>query len=266
MRISSVSFRLILSALALVLVVGAAGAQISVVGSMTHLVHTAPGERYSATVSVRNEGPIAETVRLSQTDYRFASDGSVFYDEPGTLPRSNADWIELSAAAVRVLPGEEVPIGYSVRVPDEADREGTYWSVIMVETDMSSGSGADGGVGVRHLMRFAVQVISEFPGGEGSLATVEAGLERDPGGVDLGISVANTGTRMLRPEISVELYARDGSQYGPYVAPAQRLYPGTSARFVVPLADAPLGEYRAVAILDAGGHDVFAVQYTLDLN
>jgi len=257
-------FRLLLVA---VLVFAAAGlhAQISVAGSLTHRQTTAPAAHYTGTIRVRNDGEEAVTVRLSQTDYRFQHDGRVFYDEPGSQARSNAAWIDLPAAAVRVPARTEVPVNYLVRVPEGDDLFGTYWSIIMVESDLSGAADASEGVGVRHVMRFGVQVISELPGGEGELATVAASLEHGETDAELLLGIANTGTRMLRPTVSVELYARDGSQLGPYGADAQRLYPDTSALFRVALAGVPHGEYRAVAIIDAGGDDVYAARYNLEI-
>ncbi len=241
-------------------------AQISIVGSMTHTLNAEPGAVESRSIVLRNEGEVAQTVGLYQTDYQFRADGSVFYDEAGSHTRSNAEWISLPAAQVTVPAGGQVPVSYAVRVPERGDLSGTYWSIIMVESELgapSDGSGA--ALGVRHLMRFAVQVINEFDGGEGMLAVTAASLERTESGPALALSVANTGTRVLRPQVELELYARDGSVVGPLAGPAKRLYPGSSARFVVPLDSVPGGEYRALALLDAGDADLFVAQYTLEL-
>ena len=260
------NWKIMVSAMLMLLAVAAVHGQVSVVGSMTQVAQARPGLQYSGTIRVRNDGERAQTVRLLQTDYQFHADGRVLYDEPGSLPRSNASWIALPATTMRVLPGQEVPITYTVRVPDSSELHGTYWSVVIIESELAGTDTSDEGtLGVRHLMRFAVQVVSEFPGGTAELATLSASLERRDTGVELYIAIANTGTRMLRPEVILELYARDGGLHGPFQAAAQRLYPGSSATFAVGLDGVGDGDYRAVAILDAGGDDIFAAQYNLEI-
>lgn len=267
MQMTRVYRTVLAGALLLVTLPAIAGAQISVVGSMTHTLNASPGSVESRSIVLRNDGETAQTVRLYQTDYQFQADGSVFYDAAGSHTRSNADWISLPGAQVTVPAGEELPVSYAVRVPDREDLFGTYWSVVMIESEMGAPAGTTGSnLGVRHLMRFAVQVINEFDGGEAMLAVTAASLEPTDSGRALALSVANTGTRVLRPEIALELYARDGSVVGPLAGDAKRLYPGSSARFVVPLDSVAAGEYRALALLDAGDADLFVAQYTLELD
>jgi len=258
-------FTFLFAAVVLTAAAESAAAQVAVVGSMTHVTENLPGDRFSGVITLRNEGTSPQTVRIFQTDYQFHADGTVYYDEPGSNDRSNAQWIKLPLNAVTVGAGETVPVSYSVSVPGLDDLTGTYWSIIMIESQLGGSAESTGTLGMQHLMRFGVQIITEFTGGYGELATTSASLARRDGVIVFTVSVENTGTRMLRPGVSLELYAHDGSQAGPFEAVPKRLYPGSSASFEVSLDGIAAGDYRAVAVLDAGANDLFAAQFSLQI-
>ena len=237
-------------------------AQVSVTGSLTHTIDSIPGVNYSRVITIRNDGLVPHSVRVYQTDYSFQADGRVFYNLPGTTPRSNAGWITLPVTTLTINPGEELPISYALRVPNSQNLLGTYWSVIMVESIIP---GANPAEGINHIMRFAVQIINEFPGGYGSLTPIGARLDNEDGTPTLIITLENDGTLMLRPTVSVELYRRDGQVFGPFAADPRRMYPGTSAMFTLRLANVSAGDYRAIVLIDAEDENLFAIQYNLEV-
>ena len=87
-------------------------AQVSILGEMTHEKNAEPGDTYSGTIIVHNGGDEIEDVKIYQTDFSFASDGSNYYGDPSTLPRSNAGWISFSPKQTTVQTREKATINY----------------------------------------------------------------------------------------------------------------------------------------------------------
>ena len=74
-----------------------------------------------------------QEVKVYQTDYLFYADGSTYYGDPGTMPRSNTRWISFTPKQFTVPAGEEVTVRYTIQVPNDARLAGPYWSILMVE-------------------------------------------------------------------------------------------------------------------------------------
>lgn len=242
-------------------------AQISILGEMTHEKNVEPGDTYSGTILIQNGGDDIENVKIYQTDFSFASDGSNYYGEPDKLPRSNAGWISFSPKQTTVQSHEKATINYLVTVPEDTNLMGTYWSMIMVEelpeipTEKEEGSMA-----IRVVMRYGIQMITNIgETGSRQLQFLEPKLIREEGKRVLQIDVENIGERWLRPNVWVELYSTDGSSIGTFEGSTQRVYPGTSTRFKVNLDAVQEGTYKALVVADCDNEDIFGVNYTLNI-
>src|SRR6476661_2187449 len=104
-----------------------AGAQIAVVGSTVEEHSAAPGQSYEGTILIRNTTATPQSVRIYKSDYLFYANGTSHYDDAGTTPRSNANWVKPSASSVVVPPIGELPAGYTIAVPANDTLRGTYW-------------------------------------------------------------------------------------------------------------------------------------------
>jgi hypothetical protein len=63
----------------------------------------------------------------------------------------------------------------------------------------------------------------------------------------------------------VELYDANGIHMGRFEGNRVRVYPGACARTKIDLTSMPEGTYKALAIIDAGGDNVFGATVTLKL-
>ncbi len=252
--------------------------QISVRSALSDDQTVLPDTTYDGVIEVWNESDEMQQVHIYQTDYLFYSDGSNLYGDPGKLPRSNATWTEVDATTVSIPPGEWVPINYRVRVPETVDGvelEGSYWSMIMVEAvpKESPQSTLNPETGepqysLLQIMRYGVQVATHISNtGTNKLELSESALSQGHGNsAVLSISVENTGSRMIRPEMWIELYDESGSAVGRWDGIQNRIYPGTSVRQEVNLGELVPGSYRALVILDGGEESVFAAELSLAIN
>lgn len=255
----------LISFLALALVPAALPAQVSVVSSTLEEREAAPGERYAGTVRLRNTTGQPQQARVSQADYRFLADGRTFYEAPGSVQRSNAAWLRFSPAQLILAPGEEASVAYTVDIPAGADVQGSYWSVLLVETVQPEAAGARRGVAITPSIRYAVQLATHVGQAERRIALEGAHLAGEAGARALEVDVLNTGAQADRLELRVELFDAEGNPAGRLASSRGLVYPGSSIRQRFELPALPAGTYRALLVVDTGSDDVFGAEYTLKL-
>ena len=244
-----------------------AGAQIAVVGSTVEEHTAAPGQSYEGTVLIRNLTTQPQPVRIYKSDYLFFADGTSHFDDPGTTPRSNANWIKPSATSVVVPPFGEVTFGYAITVPAIDTLRGTYWSAIMVE-GAPTAPPAPGAkqVGIGAVVRYAVQLATHLPKtGSRKVVFANQAVSTDSTGRRVvEMDVQNAGERAYRPNLWIELYDAAGALRGRREQQRGLLYPGTSLKQRFVFDALPAGSYKAVVFADSGDDAVFAAQYKLN--
>ncbi len=257
-------------ALLAMLAAGIAQAGVFVNSAMTQEKSAKPGEIYRGTIVLKNTDDTAREAKVYQTDYSFAADGSNYYGDPGRLPRSNANWVSLSRELVTVPPKGTERLDYEVKVPSGSSLSGTYWSMIMVEpiavNSLESGEVPDGAARVTQVLRYGIQVATHIgKGGGPGLTFANPRLVKEDGKQLFAIDVENTGQQLLRPTLSLELYGQAGSPVGKFQGEATRLYPGTSARFLIDLGQTPNGKYLGLVVADGTGDNLFGANVELDI-
>ncbi len=236
-------------------------------GDATQVHSAQPGEAYRGTISIRNAGAEVAQVKLYQTDYAFAADGSNNFASPGTLARSNAGWLRLNQEQVTVAPQGVANVDYEVRVPDEK-LTGTYWSVVMVQElpPMESAGQAHSGVRLSQVLRHAIQVVTEIgESGRSDLVFRNARLVGDGAEREFAVDLENVGERWLRTDTWLELHDAQGRFAGRFSGRRSRTFPGTSVRSLIELSGAPAGKYLGLLVADGGRNDLFGMQVELDL-
>ncbi|MDA1028010.1 MAG: hypothetical protein O3B41_03035 [Bacteroidetes bacterium] len=263
----------ILTALAIAVVPSVLTAQISVRSQLSHDQSSIAGSSYSGSILIRNDTDEIQQAKLYQTDYSFQSDGSNLFGTPGESDRSNASWIDLGTTSMMVPPREAVTISYRVNVPDSTNLEGTFWSIIMVEgipksSPESLDNNAKSSLGVVQVTRYAVQVATHIEGTGSAILEIKetAFTKNDKGEATLQLNIGNNGDKMVRPEMWVELYDSSGNSAGRRDGLNNRIYPGTSIQQKIQLGKLKEGTYRALVIMDAGDDEVFAAEFTLNIN
>lgn len=260
---------------ALFLIPSITHSQVTVIGELSQERQVSPGATYEGAITVRNDLDEPQEARIYQTDYLFRFDGSNEYGEPGSVPRSNAQWIAFNPSYLVIPPKSTMAVSYTVTVPKTwkgGELIGTYWSMIMVEgIDKGSPESAlprenvRAQMGIRQTIRYAIQIITNI-GETGSPNIGFLGpklVTRDDGRRVFQIDLENTGDRGVRPDVYVELFNEKGVLQGKFPGTSMRLYPGTSVRQMIDLTEVPKGTYRALVVVDADGDDIIGAQYTL---
>jgi len=238
---------------------------------LRQVVTVAPGGSYEGEIVMVNGSDQATTVQVSQVDF-LPSEAGVGYPEPGSLPRSNARWLEVVRSDVQIPAGEQAVVPYSIKVPKDSSLAGSYWSMILLTPSDAAGvqETQEGEVQttVRTQFRYGVSVVTNLgDSGAGGLSFDNPQFMRpqDGAATHLQVSLQNTGERLLNPEVQLELYNESGAQVDRFEAQAERIFPGTSVRQDFDLGSLNPGVYTAVVIADAGGEDVFGTRYTLNV-
>ena len=231
-------------------------AAVVVESSMTQENRVQPGDIYQGIIKLRNSAKVSAEAKVYQTDYSFSADGRNSYGEAGKMKRSNAKWLQLSQGQFTVPPRSVLTVNYQIRVPDDATLTGSYWSMLMVEQVSSKASGK-----MLQKMRYAVQVITHIgTTGTGELVFIEPKVLKKNGDALFSVDIKNTGERLLRPQLSLELYNQQGVALSKLEGSKLRLYPNTSGRFNIDLKGVPSGKYTGLVVADAGGDDLFGAQ------
>jgi len=251
------------------LIILSASAQISVMGSLTRSRTAVPGEEYEGTISLKNTGEGIAQAKIYLKDYTFNAEGETGYLEPGSLSRSNAEWISISSSTAVLAPGEIAEIKYTVNVPASDSLLGTYWSIIFIEgvpEEEEDTGDIQPFISIRQVMRYGVQIVTDFPeGGESRLVFSNTRIVNTEEGRFFSVDIANSGTHWLNGELYVEIYSSEGEYITTLSGGTFRTYPQTSVREVFSLEGVAPGDYKALLIADCGGDDLFGGNYTLVL-
>jgi hypothetical protein len=250
-------------------------AQVSIIGDLSQDKDAYPGDVYSGTVVIRNDTNEPQEAKVYQTDYSFQFNGTNNYGEPGLLPRSNAKWVTFSPSYVTLPPQGTMTVSYTVTIPKETETYklvGTYWSMLMVE-GIQKGSAessirpkdAKAQMGIMQTIRYGIQIATTISK-TGEKKIQIAGhkvVKKEDGKRILQIDIENTGDVGIRPDVYVELFNEQGTSLGKFPGVKYRIYPATSVRQSIDISTVKQGVYKALIVVDAGGDDVFGVQYTL---
>jgi hypothetical protein len=229
------------------------------------------GEAIQSSIAIRNYGATPEDVRIYQTDYAFTFDGKSYYDPPGKASRSNDAWITPGHKQLTIAGSSQVDLRYAVKVPDDPNLIGTYWSVIMVEVlpkaqaAEPNAAKKEPSLGITQVMRYAVQVVTHIGDtGTRQLKFLSSELLQEKDQKTFQVDIENVGERWLRPYSRLELYNQKGELVGKFEGERLRTFPGTSVRFKFDVSHVAEGKYKALVVLDNKDASVFGAQYTLD--
>ena len=265
------------------LLIGAAipsvvSASVNVSSGLTHIHEVALGEQCDGAIVLDNPGQTTERVEIYQTDYHFTADGHAYYDDPATLPRSNASWIRLGQSTVDIPPRSSVTVPYRIQVPAGKGMVGTYWSMVMVEMAGSIDSEAPIEsakdeksivLGIKQKFRYGIQIVTNIGStGKKKVAFSNPVLQRvEPSGeLALSVDLANAGERILTPSVWVEVYDKAGAKLGKFDGRDVKLYPDTSSRSTIALGSLAPGSYRVIVVADNHDEYVAAVRYSLEVS
>ena len=240
---------------------------IIVLNGLTHENTCEAGQKYRETIEIQNTGGSEKSVKIYLRDYWFSHTGQSKHDPAGTMLRSNASWITHNPELVTLSPNEKTTINFEVATPNSDSLTGTYWSVIMVEgITPPDTTNSNRGVKINTAIRYAVQVITNIGNsGKRDLQFLGIELANNQDQNILNIAIENTGERILRPEVSLELFDEQGNSLGIFKADHRKTFPGTSITSSIVLEGIKQGNYNAVLVADCDEDHIFGTNFSLEI-
>jgi hypothetical protein len=236
-------------------------------GDLTKILVAKPGEIFNVKLTMTNNKDVPEEVHINQADYKYNSNGENFFEEPNTLERSNAKWLELHQQSVRIEPGQTKDVYYTVRVPNNPQLKGSYSSAILIEpTEPVTTLQAENAVSIQIKVRYAHQIIVNVGALEKSLKLLDSNLLKTDTGHTLNMDVENNGNCHLYPHPTLKLYDLKGQLVKTMQAAPQNILPYNSVRFSLPLEEISEGEYYGLLLLDVGNGKLFAERLSLSIH
>ena len=244
-----------------------AKAGIVVLNGLTHEYQVQPGESYRGTIQIQNAENKEKSVKVYQTDYWFSYTGESRHDSVGTVSRSNANWITYNPELMTLAANQTTAIEFEIIVPANDTLKGTYWSVIMVEGVVPPDTtNHQTGVTINTSIRYAIQIITNIgETGKSDLQFLGLQMAEESNGNILNVLIENTGERLLRPELSLELFDESGNSAGVIKVDRKKTYPGTSVRIVLPLEGIEPGKYTGVLVADCDEDHIFGTNVSLEV-
>jgi len=234
------------------------------VGHTEFDLNIAPGESGTFSFEVTNDESEATRLKVYVGDWDMKPNGELRFLEPGTLPRSAANWMAVSPSQFDLEPSVTKEVRFSINVPKEV--EGTYCAMIFVEGSPKPVV-IEGGVTILKVVRFGIQVYETPPGSgrqDGRITKVQR-LGLNP--LTFLIDFENTGTVHLHVSGEVQIINSQGKTVEEIAVAQFPILPG-AVREVRAVGSAPrpaAGRYYALAVLDFGGDYIPAGQLIFNI-
>lgn len=238
-----------------------------VTNGLTHRHNVQGIDTETGYVVLKNIGDEPERVLVYFKDLAVGCNQENLYVDPGTTPRSNANWVKVGLEERILQPGEEFPMRYEIKVPQK-NLTGSYWSLLMVEVKKPiDTTQLDYGVRVSSNVRYAVQIITDF----NSARTTEVefssvSLAESHQGQVVDVLLRNFSEKVLIPAVKLEVYNDNGDLVLEKNADTKKLYPDQCRGFQVPIADLARGKYQGVLVADCGESDLFGMTLNLEVD
>lgn len=238
------------------------------VGELSCLEKMQPGETRRVKISIFNEKDTPELAELTLHDYECNGKGENFYRDPGELARSSTPWVHLSANRVQLQPKTGADVYLTIEVPKDDTLKGSYWNVVMVTPVEAVKSPKEEKEGFKlHIRtRFAYHaVITIGDKGAGKLKIDKKEIVAINKKKYLAVHVLNSGEIYLYPKLTIKLYNEQGKLEKTLNGSNQRLYPGSTSKYLVDVDGVDPKSYKAFLALDNGDKYVFGDSFKLEI-
>jgi hypothetical protein len=243
-------------------------ASLSISGSLIRERMLSVNEQATEVISIENVGDSPLTIQVIQHDYIRDKKGERILVESNTTLRSNSSWISFGKHSITIPPHSSHPFAYTVKTPDDASLNGTYWSYVTIEpTDIEEIiHNQEGTLNVRTVIKYGILISTHIANtGVNDLKISKENSYYNPQGKSYLLNVENIGTLAIMPKLSMEVFTLQGKSLGHFQADFSYILPGCTAVYPVDISKIPAGEYKAIALLDNEKNEVFASQLDLTI-
>lgn len=222
-------------------------------------------------IKVNNISDKKINIRLYKKDYTFSAAGNSYYTQPGSVERSNADWIKIEKRDITLAPFEKKDLKYKIEVPHDIIKKGTYWSMIMVEEykEEKLDNNRSKEIGVKQNIRYGIQIITDFKNNRKiDLSFRKAKLNRIKAGKYLfEVDIYNKGISFLNARLKLLLVNnKTGEILKEFSEDMQRIYPKTSIKIAKSFNLEVKEPHKLILLLGNEKDGYFGKKYKFEVN
>ncbi len=225
------------------------------------------GESARVKISLVNESEAIEQVDFKLSDYSCNCQGQHFFDSPGTQVRSNSSWIQLNTTREVLQPKEKADFYFTIKVPKDPQLNGSYWSVLLIEPAnvVQTLKSEQNSLQIQVKVRYAFHIVSDIGKGKPTLKILNKEFKEIDGKPKFVVDVSNTGMWYLNPKMTLKLFNSQGKLETTLDQGKERLYPGSSQRYLFDIKEPKEKQYKAFLLLDNGDNNLFGDSFKLSV-
>lgn len=242
-------------------------AAVIILNGLTHTHSTSKGGVLSGKIKIKNDGKKEARVVIYKQDLVMSCDSPFDYQDINKHERSMGSWLKTNVDEKLLQPLEEYEISYTVNVPENISRAGTYWAEIMIESADPLTEEKKGNITIGSKVRYAVNIIADIGGFENPKLTFEnIGFKTgDSTSKTVQIKIRNNGSFVSKTKLSIEIYNKSGEKIKVVEGIYKRIYPERCNDFEIQIKDLPKGKYEGVIVAD-NGKDLFGANMTIEID
>lgn len=248
-----------------------ANAAIVILNGLTHK-HTIQGtQKITGNIQIRNESNKPARILVYRQDLTTGCGLGNNFINPSGLPNSLNPYLTTAVDEKLLAGNEEYALYYNIEVPATTLKDGSYWSVLMIEAADPIKEQQPNGMNVNSVVRYAVQIIGDYGQVESPKLIFEdikinnaADTLADTLKV-LTMRIKNDGLFTTSTKVILELYNPSGEKVKVIEAIRKRIYPSSCGDFDIELKELTKGKYDGIIIAD-NGKDLFGANVSIDID
>lgn len=246
--------------LLLLCVTGVEAQEVSVSPARLFFTGTA-GQTYTQQLLIHNTGSEKAIFRSGMMDWRRDSLGNKIYSPSGTLPSSNATWVEVAPNIIEIEAGAKKEVRITLHVPEKSSDTPRLTNSMLFLTQVNAqrskvATPGKTSVGILIKLEFGIHVYytpSQNQKKDVSFTAMYLEHKRNANRPKrLAIKVKNTGEVVTDGFLRLELTAKSTGKELKVPAKAISMLPGDEQVIYQELSEDMKGDYLAVALLDSG--------------
>lgn len=244
-----------------------ANSAIVILNGLTHTHSIVGGQKITGRIQIRNESNTPARVLVYKQDLIAKCGMGNNYVDSSSLPYSLSPYLKTAVDEKLLAGNEEYVLYYNIEVPPASLKDGSYWSLLMVEAADPIKEQQPNGMNINSVVRYAVQIIGDY----GQLDSPKLTFE------DIKINNANDTLKVLNMRIKndglfttstkviLELYNPLGEKVKVIEAIRRRIYPNSCGEFEIELKQLPKGKYDGIIIAD-NSKDLFGANVSIEID
>lgn len=223
--------------------------------------NTTPGAHFKSAVRISNTGLVGGRATLYSTDATTGATSGTVYLGQNVTPKEVGAWVKLSASSFTLASGQSRLVPFDVAPPKNV-RSGQYVGGIAMEVTPLNATTSPvqkkGQIQITTRIITVVAVELIFPGAA-TQALSATGIQG--GGANnyqtLSLKLQNTGTTMIKPHGTLELFNARGSRLQTVPISMDTFLPNTSINYPIYLKKTlGAGKYQALLVLAYGNNHI----------